>query len=82
VVFGSFLLGGNRLIREFGLGLSAAVFVDAFLIRVAVVPAVMLMLGRWNWWLPRRLDVVLPHLALERPEPLAVRDVPVYVTTG
>ncbi|MDX6255062.1 MAG: putative drug exporter of the superfamily [Frankiales bacterium] len=77
VVFGSFILGGNRLIREFGLGLSAAVFVDAFLIRVAVVPAVMLLLGRWNWWLPRRLDAAMPHLALERPEPLLPGVVPV-----
>ncbi|BEP15891.1 MMPL family transporter [Acidothermaceae bacterium B102] len=77
VVFGSFILGGNRLIREFGLGLSAAVFVDAFLIRVAVVPAVMLLLGRWNWWLPRRLDAALPHLALEGSETAALGVIPV-----
>ena len=77
VVFGSFILGGNRLIREFGLGLSAAVFVDAFLIRVAVVPAVMLLLGRWNWWLPRRLDAALPHLALEGSETGAAGALPV-----
>ena len=77
VVFGSFILGGNRLIREFGLGLSAAVFVDAFLIRVAVVPSVMLLLGRGNWWLPRRLDAALPHLALEGSETAAPGVIPV-----
>jgi RND superfamily putative drug exporter len=65
VVFGSFILGGERLIREFGLGLAAAVFVDAFLIRVAIVPAVMILLGRTNWWLPRRLAPVLPRVALD-----------------
>jgi RND superfamily putative drug exporter len=65
VVFGSFILGGERLIKEFGLGLAAAVFVDAFLIRVAVVPAVMILLGRSNWWLPRRVASVLPRLGIE-----------------
>jgi RND superfamily putative drug exporter len=65
VVFGSFILGGERLIKEFGLGLAAAVFVDAFLIRVAVVPAVMILLGRSNWWLPRRLASMLPRLGIE-----------------
>jgi RND superfamily putative drug exporter len=41
------------------------VFVDAFLIRVAIVPAVMILLGRSNWWLPRRLASVLPRLGIE-----------------
>ena len=70
LVFGSFILGGERLIKMFGLGLAVAVFVDAFLVRVAIVPAVMFLLGRSNWWLPRRLAPVLPRLALDaEPEP-------------
>jgi len=64
-VFGSFILGGDRLIKMFGLGLTTAVFVDAFLVRVAIVPAVMFWLGRANWWLPTRLQTwlarVTPH---------------------
>ena len=65
VVFGSFVLGNERLIKMFGLGLATAVFVDAFLVRVAVVPAVMFLLGRSNWWLTRRLDRLLPRVSLE-----------------
>jgi putative drug exporter of the RND superfamily len=65
LVFGSFILGGQRVIQEFGLGLAGSVLVDAFLIRVAVVPAVMFLLGKANWWLPGWLDRVLPRLSVE-----------------
>lgn len=61
-VFGSFILGGDRLIKMFGVGLAVAVLVDAFVIRVAVVPAFMLVSGRSNWRLPRRLESILPHV--------------------
>jgi RND superfamily putative drug exporter len=67
-VFGSFLFAGQRVIAEFGIGLASAVFLDAFILRTVLVPAVMHMLGDRNWWLPRRLDRVLPRVAVEGAE--------------
>ena len=67
-VFGSFLLAGQRVIAEFGIGLASAVFLDAFILRTILVPAVMHMIGDRNWWLPRRLDRVLPRVAVEGAE--------------
>ncbi len=51
-VFALFLLSHVVLVRTLGLGLSAAVLLDATLVRMALVPAVMTMAGRWNWWMP------------------------------
>ncbi|MGC4936862.1 MMPL family transporter [Kribbella sp. DT2] len=68
VVFGAFLLSPDRMLQQFGLGLATAVLVDALLIRCVVVPAVLRLLGRHAWWLPRRLDRILPTIALERSE--------------
>jgi RND superfamily putative drug exporter len=65
LVFGSFILGGERVIKEFGLGLAGGVFIDAVVIRSAIIPAVMFLLGKTNWWFPDRLDKVLPHLSVE-----------------
>ena len=67
-VFLAFSFGGQRVIAEFGIGLAAAVFLDAFVLRTVVVPAVMHLLGRANWWLPGWLDRILPHLAIEPPQ--------------
>jgi putative drug exporter of the RND superfamily len=69
LVFGSFLLAGQRVIAEFGVGLASAVFLDAFILRTILVPAVMHLLGDRNWWLPRRLDRALPRVAVEGAEP-------------
>jgi RND superfamily putative drug exporter len=69
VVFGSFILGSDRVIKEFGFGLAAAVAIDAFLIRMAVVPGLMHLFGQRNWWLPRRLAAVLPRVSLDEDEP-------------
>jgi putative drug exporter of the RND superfamily len=66
------LLGGQRVIKEFGLGLAGGVLVDALLIRMAVVPAVMRLLGRANWWFPAWADRVLPQPAIEPDDPDAV----------
>ncbi len=66
LVFASFILGGERVIKEFGLGLAGGIFIDAVVIRMAVVPAVMLLIGRANWWFPNSLDRVLPHIGFER----------------
>ncbi|MDQ6744215.1 MAG: MMPL family transporter, partial [Candidatus Dormibacteraeota bacterium] len=64
-VFLAFLANNSRPIKEFGLGLAAAVFVDAIVIRLVLVPAAMQLLGEWNWWMPRWLDRLLPRLDLE-----------------
>src|SRR3954464_3566691 len=64
-VFGSFLLAGQRVIAEFGIGLASAVFLDAFILRTVLVPATMHIIGNRNWWLPRGLDRMLPRLAVE-----------------
>ncbi len=75
LVFGSFILGGERVIKEFGLGLSAAILVDAILIRSGLVPSLMLMFGRANWWFPAWLDRLLPRIHVE-PEDLSELDEP------
>ena len=67
-VFGSFLLAGQRVIAEFGVGLASAVFLDAFILRTVLVPALMHIIGDRNWWLPRRLDRMLPRVAVEGAE--------------
>ena len=67
-VFMAFALMGQRGIAEFGLGLAVAVALDAFVVRTVLVPAAMHRFGDANWWLPRRLDRRLPHLAIEPPE--------------
>ena len=69
VVFLTFALGDDRVIKEFGIGLAAAVFLDAFVIRILLVPALMEIAGERAWWLPRGLERVLPKVALEHEEP-------------
>ncbi|WP_345733026.1 MMPL family transporter [Cryptosporangium minutisporangium] len=64
VVFGSFVLSGDRMLGEMGLGLAAAVLVDALAVRCLVVPAVFALAGDRAWWLPRRLDARLPDVRL------------------
>jgi RND superfamily putative drug exporter len=68
LVFGSFLLGGHRILQEFGFALAFSVLVDALIIRGLLVPALMHLLGPANWSLPAWLDRVLPRLALESTE--------------
>jgi putative drug exporter of the RND superfamily len=67
-VFVAFVFMGQRSVAELGIGLAAAVALDAFVLRTVLVPAVMHLCGRANWWLPRWLDRRLPHLAIEPPE--------------
>jgi RND superfamily putative drug exporter len=64
-VFGAFVLGDDVNGKMFGIGLSVAVFLDATLVRMVLVPATMSLAGRANWWLPSWLDRLLPHLDLE-----------------
>ena len=69
-VFGSFVFGPERSLQLFGLGLAVAVLVDATVVRLLLVPATMELLGDRNWWLPRWLDRILPHVKLESTEDL------------
>lgn len=68
-VFMAFIFLGQRVVEEFGIGLAAAVALDAFVVRTVLVPASMQLLGRANWWLPAWLDRVLPHLSVDPPDP-------------
>ena len=65
VVFGSFVFEDDRIIKLFGVGLATAVFLDASVVRMLLVPATMELLGRGNWWLPGRLDRILPVIHVE-----------------
>jgi RND superfamily putative drug exporter len=75
-VFISFVLGPQRVIKEFGIGLAVAIFIDATIVRLILVPSTMELLGKANWWLPGWLDRLLPHLDVEgtraEPEPEAI----------
>jgi RND superfamily putative drug exporter len=64
-VFGSFVLGLDRSIKLFGLGLAVAVLFDATIVRMVLVPATMELLGDRNWWLPKWLDRILPNIKVE-----------------
>jgi putative drug exporter of the RND superfamily len=64
-VFAAFVLGDDPIIKMFGLGLATAVFIDATIVRIVLVPATMKLLGDWNWWLPGWLDRLLPNLDIE-----------------
>ncbi len=65
VVFGSFLLENNRVVKLMGTGLAVAVLLDATIVRMLAVPATMELLGDRNWWLPRWLDRILPVIHVE-----------------
>jgi RND superfamily putative drug exporter len=67
-VFGAFIFSESRLLQQFGVGMAAAIFIDAFVIRVLLVPAIMKVFGRAAWWMPTWLDRALPHVTVE-PEP-------------
>ncbi len=64
-VFGSFVLGDEVSLKLMGLGLAVAVFIDATIVRLVLVPSTMELLGDWNWWLPKWLDRILPRVNVE-----------------
>jgi len=65
-VFGSFVIGDSlHVLKVFGLGLAAAILIDATLVRMVLVPSVMELLGKANWWMPRFLDGAVPRLGTE-----------------
>ena len=65
VVFGAFVFEDTRTVKMFGIGLAVAVFLDATIVRMLLVPATMELLGNRNWWLPKWLDRLLPDLNVE-----------------
>ncbi len=67
-VFGSFVLGDIRVLKVFGLGLASAVFIDATIVRMVLVPATMELLGDRNWWFPSWLDRLVPDPGIEGPQ--------------
>jgi RND superfamily putative drug exporter len=73
-VFTSFVLNGNPIVKEFGVGLAVAIAIDSTLVRCLLVPAVMVLLGRWAWWMPRWLDRIVPHISIEGEDFFAKRD--------
>jgi RND superfamily putative drug exporter len=64
MVFASFALGEDRVLKLFGISLASAIFLDATIVRIVLVPATMELLGRANWWFPRWLEWV-PRLHVE-----------------
>ncbi|MER5982540.1 MMPL family transporter [Streptomyces sp. NPDC001787] len=64
-VFAAFVISDNIVVKMLGLGLAASVLIDATVVRLLLVPAVMTLLGRAAWWTPRPLDRILPHLEAE-----------------
>ncbi len=67
-VFGAFAIGNERALAMMGVGFASAIFIDAFIIRLLLLPAVMHLAGPAMWWMPAWLDKRLPHLHIERPE--------------
>lgn len=66
-VFLSFAFNPDPVTKMFGVGLAAAIAIDATIVRCLLVPSTMAVLGRWNWWLPGWLDRLLPDIRLDRP---------------
>ena len=69
-VFMSFVLGDLRVLKLLGLGLATAIFIDATIVRLVLVPSTMELLGRANWWIPRWLDRIVPRISVEAPPDL------------
>jgi RND superfamily putative drug exporter len=80
IVFLSFVTGSEPTLKLFGLGLAAAIFIDATLVRMVLVPATMELLGDRNWWLPPWLERITPRLHVESSEPEPTPE-PVPATT-
>jgi RND superfamily putative drug exporter len=66
-VFSAFILGDLRVLKLMGLGLATAVFIDATVVRMILVPSTMELLGDANWWFPKWLDRIVPRISVEAP---------------
>jgi RND superfamily putative drug exporter len=73
-VFASFVLNGDPVVKEFGVGLAVAIAIDSTLVRCLLVPAVMVLLGKRAWWLPGWIGRFVPHISIEGEAYFAERD--------
>jgi putative drug exporter of the RND superfamily len=73
-VFGAFAIGNERALAMMGVGFASAIFIDAFIIRLLLLPAVMHLAGPAMWWMPAWLDRHLPHLHIEADEHAVAED--------
>ncbi len=73
-VFGSFVLNGDPTVKQFGIGLAVAVILDATVVRCLLVPALMILVGKANWYLPKWIDRAMPHISIEGAEFFRGRD--------
>jgi RND superfamily putative drug exporter len=64
-VFGAFLIGDDAIIKTIAFALAFGVLIDAFVVRMTLVPAIMFLLGKWAWWLPKSIDRILPNVDIE-----------------
>ena len=81
-VFGAFVLGPDRSLKVFGLGMAVAVFIDATIVRLILVPATMELLGDRNWWLPAWIDRILPRVHIDGAHDLDAELVELVATEG
>jgi RND superfamily putative drug exporter len=73
-VFASFVLSGDPVVKEFGVGLAVAIAIDSTVVRCLLVPAVMELMGKWAWWMPGWLDRIVPRISIEGEEYFEARD--------
>jgi RND superfamily putative drug exporter len=73
-VFASFVLSGDPVVKEFGVGLAIAIAIDSTVVRCLLVPAVMELMGKWAWWMPAWLDRIVPRISIEGEEYFEARD--------
>jgi RND superfamily putative drug exporter len=73
-VFGSFVLNGDPTVKQFGIGLAVAVILDATVVRCRLVPALMILMGRVNWYFPRWMERLVPRVSIEGAEFFGARD--------
>jgi putative drug exporter of the RND superfamily len=81
-VFTSFVLNGNPVVKEFGVGLAVAIAIDSTLVRCLLVPAIMVLLGKRAWWMPGWLGRIVPHISIEGEEYFAARDAALAAAAG
>jgi RND superfamily putative drug exporter len=81
-VFGGFILGDARVIKLFGIGLATAIFLDAFVVRTVLVPSLMHIVGKANWFFPKWLDRITPQLSIEADDAAEHAQLPESVGVG
>ncbi len=81
-VFASFILSGDPVVKEFGVGLAVAIAIDSTVVRCLLVPAVMELMGKWAWWMPSWLDRIMPKISIEGEEYFEARDAAAAAATA